>query len=98
MNESATGIGKTLLDGQAQEIDEACDRFEQAWKTGAKDRRPRIKDYLVNMTGLARATLLRELVLLEVFYCRQGGESVSTQEYLCRFPELEPAWLEAMLA
>ena len=43
-------------------FDPVCDRFEQAWRDGA---RPRLEDYLAGEQGAERAWLLRELLLVD---------------------------------
>ena len=44
----------------ARRVDEACDRFEAAWKAG---RRPRIEDSLAEVPEPGRPALLRELLV-----------------------------------
>jgi hypothetical protein len=81
-------------------LDEVCDRFEAAWKaadTSAAEP-PRIEDYLADVPGPQRFTLLCELVLLEGDYRRRSGESPRALEFLARFPELDAAWLAGALA
>ena len=63
-------------------IDLACDHFETAWKAG---ERPRIEDYLVQVSLLERDTLLRELLMLELYWRRRKGEHPAPQDYLARF-------------
>jgi hypothetical protein len=41
-----------------ERIDDACDRFEAAWKEG---KRPRLEDYLIAEPGAEHDALLREL-------------------------------------
>jgi hypothetical protein len=65
-------------------IDQACDRFEAAWKAG---ERPRIEDSLGAETGAERGTLLRELLILELFWRNRSGERRHPREYVERFPE-----------
>jgi predicted ATPase len=79
----------------AQSVDEACDRFEEAWRAG---QRPAIEDYLTGVTGLARLVLLRELVLSEVSCRRRCGEAPRPEDYRDRFPDLEEPWLAGALA
>jgi len=67
-------------------IDQACDRFEAAWKAG---ERPRIEDYLAGATLAERGTLLRELLILELFWRKRVGERPHPREYVERFPEKE---------
>jgi tetratricopeptide (TPR) repeat protein len=69
----------------ARAIDEACTRFERAWKAG---QRPRIEDVLGDRPEPERSSLLRELMALEIDYRRQAGETPQRQEYHARFPAL----------
>jgi serine/threonine-protein kinase len=69
-------------------LDDVCDRFEAAWKSG---RPPRIEDFLGEL--LPAAALLRELVLLDVFHRHRQGESPTPEDYLSRFGALDRDWL-----
>jgi tetratricopeptide (TPR) repeat protein len=69
----------------ARRLDEACFRFEMAWKAG---QRPRIEDWLRDMPEPERAALLRELIALEIEYRREAGEEPQLEEYQARFPGL----------
>jgi hypothetical protein len=75
----------------ARQVDQACNRFEAAWRTG----QPRIEDHLEGWQGEERLALLRELVLLDVHHRRQRGLAVAREDYGERFPDLDPGWLEA---
>jgi serine/threonine protein kinase len=79
----------------AQRVNEACDRFERAWKEG---RRPAIEDYLAEASAPERAALLRELVPLEADYRRRRGEEPGPEDYRTRFPDLDADWLAHALA
>jgi WD40 repeat protein/serine/threonine protein kinase len=72
-------------------IDAACDRFEQAWQAGGPW--PRIEEYLQQVTEAERPLLLLELVLLDLFYRSRAGEATRPEDYLARFPALNPRWL-----
>jgi WD40 repeat protein len=75
-------------------IDVACERFELAWKaalTGGS--RPRIEDYLAGVPDTERTALLRELVLLELYFRARQGEQARPEEYRERFPALSERWL-----
>jgi serine/threonine protein kinase len=74
-------------------LEEACGRFEAAWQAGG---RPRIEEYLSGAPELDRAAFLRELLLLELSYRRQHGESPVMDEYRRRFPE-HPAVVQAVV-
>jgi tetratricopeptide (TPR) repeat protein len=75
--------------------DEACDRFEAAWKAG---QRPRLEDHLAAVPEAERPTLLRELLLLEIDYRRLAGEQPNVDELLARFPAVNRAWLSGVLS
>jgi serine/threonine-protein kinase len=79
----------------ARRLDEACDRFEAAWRGGA---RPRLGDYLPPAGDCLYPVLLRELVLLDVYYRRQAGERPTAGEYRERFLGLAATWMEESLA
>jgi serine/threonine-protein kinase len=66
-------------------IDEACDRFEAAWKAG---ERPRIENFLrADCPRLEHLALLRELLSIELFWRKKGGERPDPREYVDRFPD-----------
>src|SRR6516225_6467138 len=69
---------------QRRRVDEACDRFEAAWKAG---QLPRIEDYLADVAEADRALLFQELLGLEVDFRREGGERPTAEEYHARFGE-----------
>lgn len=78
-----------------QKVDQVCTRFEAACKSGSL---PRIDDYLGDLAAMERGDVLRELVLLDVFYRRQRGESCKAEEYRTLFPELAADWLTNALS
>jgi hypothetical protein len=80
---------------QVRRLVRACLGFERAWRAGP---RPRLEDHLAEAGAAVRAPLLRELVLLDVYYRRRAGEWPGAADYRERFPELEPAWLARVLA
>jgi tetratricopeptide (TPR) repeat protein len=65
-------------------VDEASDRFEEAWETG---QRPAIEAYLTGAPEPERSVLLHELLVLELGYRRRGGETPTPAEYCHRFPD-----------
>src|SRR5262245_10545169 len=79
----------------AGRIDEACDRFERAWRSGP---RPAIADYMDDVTGPERPILIRELILMDAQYRRRAGEESRAEDYRDRFPDLDEAWLARALA
>ncbi len=64
-------------------VEEACNRFEAAWRAGAA---PRIEAYLGDTPEPALSALLRELLALEVEYRLGGGDTPTPAEYDARFP------------
>jgi len=86
---SARGI-EALPATMALRAERVCTRFEAAWRAG---QQPRIEDFLAGAVGAVRTPLLHELVEVEVEYRLGRGEAPSLEEYLGRFPALEPSWL-----
>lgn len=60
------------------------DAFEQQWIAGTQ---PSVEDYLHQTTEPERSMLLRELLAVELAYCRQIGEEATPDEYTERFPD-----------
>lgn len=69
---------------QARRIHRACERFEAAWRQGA---RPRAEDELRQVPDAEQGALLTELLVLELELRQTGGESVEAEEYHKRFPD-----------
>jgi serine/threonine protein kinase len=65
-------------------VEEVCDRFEAAWRTG---QRPQIEQYLGDTPQPVRRRLLGELLALELDYRRANGETPVRDEYWRRFPD-----------
>ncbi len=65
-------------------IEALIDRFEQAWRRG---EHPRIEDYLPTDEH-ERQIALAELVQVELELRREGGDTVPTDPYRERYPEL----------
>src|SRR5262249_4411138 len=74
----ATQIGR--------DVDEACDRFEAAWRAG---ERPSIEDFLGDRSDRANPVRLRYLLAVELDYRRALGETPGASEYRSRFPGQE---------
>ena len=77
---SSSAEGRSIR--PSERIDEACDRFEAAWRDGSP---PRIEGYLAEALEVDRPALLGELVALERELRRHRGEWPETEEYLERF-------------
>lgn len=71
----------------ARQVDQACDRFEESWRTGTP---PRIEEYIQSTTEPLRSQLLQQLLLLEVDLKGEAGRQVNVSEYLSRFPDDQP--------
>ena len=71
------------------EIDALCDSFEQLCKSalGKEGAFPRIEDYLDNLAGDDRETVLRELLIIDHHYRSRTAEVPSSTEYHHRFAE-----------
>ncbi len=67
----------------ARDVDDACDRFEAAWRAGL---RPEIEDFLVQATDPVYPVRLRYLLAVELDYRRALGETPGSSEYRRRFP------------
>lgn len=68
---------------QAHEIDRVADAFKARWRSG---ERPRIEEYLDQVTPALRGALLRELIGVEIEVREAGGELVPLVEFRRRFP------------
>ena len=83
MSTALPTIDDSLSPSMINCMDDACDRFEAAWKAGL---RPRIEDYLGETTGPERSALWHDLLVLELVYRRRQGERPTPEEYQARFP------------
>jgi serine/threonine-protein kinase len=84
---SATRLGRSAL---TQHLDRLCDRFEAAWAAG---QRPKLEDFLAEAAEADQTALLRELLLVELYYRRRAGEQPTPQDYTARFPAFDLGWL-----
>src|SRR5262245_40891761 len=81
MTPTSTGYEHLPLDDAAR-VDEACDRFEQAWKAArAEGEPPRIATYLEGVAGVGRAVLVRELIELDQDCRKRYGLPIRPEEY-----------------
>src|SRR4051812_3521847 len=85
MNDPDRPAGGDPSPTMAGRVDEACDRFEAAWKAG---RRPRIEDHLGDVPEPDRPHLFGELLTLDLAYRCRGGVAPGPEEYRARFPGL----------
>lgn len=68
-----------------EQVDEAADRFEAAWRGGGT---PQISQFLEGVGPEARKRLLDELIALDQAYRARRGLTCSWEDYLRDFPEL----------
>ncbi len=72
-----------------QSIDRICDQFEAAWKAaGRTGTRPKIDAFLAGVPPAEWPELLRELLILDLDYRRQRGETPTLEEYRSEYPAL----------
>src|SRR5271155_805057 len=69
-----------------------CDRFEQAWRAGD---RPKIETFLTEIDN--HDALLERLLLLELEFRKQAGETLSPDYYHARFAD-RPIVIAAVFA
>jgi serine/threonine protein kinase len=93
MSEEALSNPESLPLSLQKRVDEACDRFEAAWRgepggaaPGGAQRRPLIEDYLAHASQPERLEQLRQLLGLEIEFRLESGEKPTVDEYLARFP------------
>ncbi len=92
MNEASQKSKRSLPPSVALRIDQMCNRFEAAWKSGQPLP---IEELLPAVPEPERKALLEELVLLEIEYRARRREIPRPEDYQSRFPELDAAWLAA---
>jgi eukaryotic-like serine/threonine-protein kinase len=85
MTETGDTASWSLPPSEARRVDQRCNDFEAAWKSGA---RPDLTSYLAGVSGPERRVLLAELLKVEVSYRRRSGEEPRPAEYLVRFADL----------
>lgn len=78
----------------AQRIDAACDRFEAELR---QNKRASIEAFLHEAPAADRPHLLRELIILEIDFRYQQGESFQANEYKQRFEGIDVDWLASSI-
>jgi serine/threonine protein kinase len=69
-----------------QQIESRCQAFEKAWQNGGT---PKLEEFLADASPTARTQLLRELLILELFYRRDKDGALLDDARLCELhPEL----------
>jgi len=66
-------------------IDQVADEFEAAWKKGGDS--PSIQEFLEGYSSKQQHDLLRELILIDLAYRHQAGETLDLHDYLQQFPK-----------
>jgi serine/threonine protein kinase len=83
VNENSLNSGQSLDPAGQAHVHELRERFEAALKAGQS---PPIEDYLGAVAEPLRATLLLELLRLDVIYRSKQGDNPAPQDYLKQFP------------
>ena len=83
MSADSPGDTRPWYVGVAEEIEPVCRRFEAELRAGS---RPRIKDYLPQVSEQARAALVAELLRLEIPFRIGLGETILAADYNSDFP------------
>jgi hypothetical protein len=73
----------------AEQIDLACDAFEERWRRPTGDL-PTIESALRGFSREFRASAFAELLAVELELRRRAGERPEPIEYAMRFPEFVP--------
>jgi serine/threonine protein kinase len=73
-----------LSPAQLQQLDQACDQFEAAWKAGPP---PRLEEHLGALPSELRGPVLTELLRIDLNYRRQVNQKPTAAEYVQRFPD-----------
>jgi serine/threonine protein kinase len=96
MSERSLSNPESLPLSVEKRVDDACDRFEAAWKAG---QNPAIENYLAGVPEPERTALLRALLGLEVGLRWEDDERPTPAEYEQRFPHdlelIQAAFAEA---
>ncbi len=93
MSDSLFSGMAALPPDRARQIEHVRNRFEAAWKTGSP---PRLADFLDGWTEPERSLLLHQLVLLDVAFRRQRGET--SDEPYRGLVGFDPRWLRPVPA
>lgn len=88
-DENFSDLGATRM----QRVNQVCNRFEAAWRTG---ERPNLAEYLASATAQEQPVLARMLIELDVDYRRMHGEKPKAEDYRTTLP-FEATWLESLV-
>jgi WD40 repeat protein/serine/threonine protein kinase len=84
MSEPRRNIGCSWSPALARRIEQACTRFEAAWKAG---QQPPLEEFLRDIAEPERSEILRELLSLVLDYCSRNDQRPDLEEYLLRFAQ-----------
>ncbi len=62
----------------AKQIQQVCDAFKLAWSNG---ERPEIDDFGLRVDAASRHSLIEKLILIDIAFRQQAGESISENDY-----------------
>src|SRR6516162_4344462 len=82
MSEDHPPISGSLPPSLEKRVDNACDRFEEAWRAEAH---PRIEDFLSGFSVPEHPVLLRQLLALEIELRVRFGDLPIPEDYKSRF-------------
>src|SRR5437764_650942 len=73
--------------------------FEQSWQHAGHDgQKPRVEDYLLDVSVEAQSSLLQDLIKVDVEHRCRIGDNPKVEVYLSRFPQLDAAAVQAIIA
>jgi serine/threonine protein kinase/Tfp pilus assembly protein PilF len=99
MPEPILTIDEPLSSLQALLVSDACERFAAAWRSaGPSGTPPRIEEHLGDTPEPVRLALLRHLILLDIGYRRQRGQSPTAEDYQSRFQHVSSVFLDDVFA
>lgn len=84
MHQHRPGNSSPHSDSPTQLVESLRDQFDRDWKSG---QRPRVEDFLRDVTEPDRTSLFRELLRIEWEQRRRIGEEPTAQDYFQRFPD-----------
>ncbi|MEZ6087725.1 MAG: serine/threonine-protein kinase [Pirellulaceae bacterium] len=95
MNSHLGGSFSDLPNDRMLLINQRCNAFELELSRG---KRPRIEDYLEDLSEREWTIAIREMLPIEIEYRGQSDAGLNVKQYLSRFPEIDSEWLSTLLA
>jgi WD40 repeat protein/serine/threonine protein kinase len=82
MSKSSPSSAESFSLSLERRVNAVCDQFETAWTAGMEGgKRPRIEDYAGGIPEPERSVLLRELIILDIYYRRRACEQPQAEDY-----------------